>query len=122
MEDGETSKRKNRNAVRKMAAGEEGCFQEANHHHRDLRVLPRANSRTGLIPVGRGAGGHSKRMSFGIWGLPGHLGHHLATNSKGLAVGDDNRHGAHSQPQQCQDQRHFWQQTPKMLSAASVGL
>lgn len=47
MEDGETSKRKNRNAVRKMAAGEEGCFQEANHHHRDLRVLPRANSRTG---------------------------------------------------------------------------
>lgn len=74
------------------------------------------------VLVGRGAGGHSEKMSLGIWGLPGHLGHHLATNNKGLAGGDDNRHGAHSQPQRCQDQRHFWQQTPKMLSAASVGL
>lgn len=75
MEDRGTGERKSRNALREMAAGEEGCMET--------------------------------RVSF-----PGRA----AQGLQRTCYWDNGRHGAHFQ-----GQRHFWQRTRQILSAASAG-
>lgn len=80
MEDEETVERKNRNLVRKKAAGGE-MLQEEQVSPTDTFLGWWANSRAQLLFTGWGTGGHSKQLILETQMLPGPLGHHMATST-----------------------------------------